>query len=272
MWVEGRYHDAMNEHEEAIKTYQALYSFFPDNLEYGLQLASAQTAAGKGTRRTGDDRFVAAPAGAGQRRSPNRQRRSHRRQFVLRLQASAGRRGSGGGKGTTAGRSTPGCRAPSSRKAMRGRNWETRQRPSPPLKRPDRFTRLAGDRGGESRALRAAGIALRSQGDLAGARQMYEQGLGVAREIGDQSTTAVSLNNIANVLRQQGSLDAAQKTYAESLAISREIGDRSAVALILNNIAIVLRVRGDSPEPRRTIASRWPFDATSVKRRAWRRR
>ena len=48
MWVEGRYHDAMNEHEEAIKTYQSLYSFFPDNLEYGLQLASAQTSAGKG--------------------------------------------------------------------------------------------------------------------------------------------------------------------------------------------------------------------------------
>jgi tetratricopeptide (TPR) repeat protein len=48
MWVEGRYHEAMNEHGEAIKTYQALYGFFPDNLEYGLQLATAETAAGKG--------------------------------------------------------------------------------------------------------------------------------------------------------------------------------------------------------------------------------
>src|SRR4030095_2049803 len=49
LWVEGRYHDAMSEHDEAIKTYQALYSFFPDNLEYGLQLAAAQTAAGTAT-------------------------------------------------------------------------------------------------------------------------------------------------------------------------------------------------------------------------------
>jgi tetratricopeptide (TPR) repeat protein len=48
LWVQGRYHDAMSEHEDAIKTYQALYSFFPDNLEYGLQLASAQTTAGNG--------------------------------------------------------------------------------------------------------------------------------------------------------------------------------------------------------------------------------
>jgi tetratricopeptide (TPR) repeat protein len=48
MWVQGRYHDVMSEHTEAIKTYQALYSFFPDNLEYGLQLASAQTNAGEG--------------------------------------------------------------------------------------------------------------------------------------------------------------------------------------------------------------------------------
>ena len=74
---------------------------------------------------------------------------------------------------------------------------------------------------------------------------MYERGLAVAREIGDQSTTAGLLNNIANVLRQQGSLAAALKTYQESLAISREIGDRSAVALILNNMAIGLRVQGD---------------------------
>src|SRR4030095_2172343 len=49
MWVEGRYHDAMNEYDAAIKTYQALYSFFPDNLEYGLELAAAQTAAGTAT-------------------------------------------------------------------------------------------------------------------------------------------------------------------------------------------------------------------------------
>jgi len=74
---------------------------------------------------------------------------------------------------------------------------------------------------------------------------MYERGLTVAREIGDQSLTAVLLNNIANVLRQQGSLAAALKTYEESLAISREIGDRSSVALTLNNMAIGLRVQGD---------------------------
>src|SRR4030095_11869600 len=48
MWFEGRYHEAMNEHDAAIKTYQALYSFFPDNLEYGLELATVQTAAGQG--------------------------------------------------------------------------------------------------------------------------------------------------------------------------------------------------------------------------------
>ena len=64
MWVEGRYHDAMNEHEEAIKTYQALYSFFPDNLEYGLQLASGADVRRQGSGRAGDDRFVAAPPGS----------------------------------------------------------------------------------------------------------------------------------------------------------------------------------------------------------------
>ena len=83
MWVEGRYHDAMNEHEEAIKTYQALYSFFPDNLEYGLQLATAQTSAGKGQDALGTIDSLRRLAPPVQRRSAHRQRGSHCGQFAL---------------------------------------------------------------------------------------------------------------------------------------------------------------------------------------------
>ncbi len=245
MWVEGRYHDAMNEHEEAIKTYQALYSFFPDNLEYGLQLASAQTAAGKGQDALGTIDSLRQLRASGQRRSAHRQRGGDCGQFTVRLQATASIRGVAPSPRDDSKAPGSWSRARSSRRETPGRNWETRPKAIAAADEARQIYASAGDRGGESRALRAAGHLVALAGRSRGCPAMYERGLAVAREIGDQSLTAVLLNNIANVLRQQGSLAAALKTYEESLAISREIGDRSSVALILNNMAIGLRVQGD---------------------------
>ncbi len=244
LWVEGRYHDAMNEHEEAIKTYQALYSFFPDNLEYGLQLASAQTAAGKGQDALGTIdslRSLAPPVKDDPRIDSAEANAAASLSDYKRQEAAAARAVDKGRK--------QGARLLVANALLtQGNAWQELGDTPKAIAAAQEAREIyaaAGDRGGESRALRAAGIGLRSQGDLTAARNMYERALAVAREIGDQSLTAGLLNNIANVLRQQGSLGPALKTYQESLAIAREIGDRSTVALILNNMAIGLRVQGD---------------------------
>ena len=250
MWVQGRYHDAMSEHEEAIKTYQALYSFFPDNLEYGLQLASAQTNAGKGQdalETIGSLRRLLAPVKDDPRIDWAEATAASSLTDFKRQQVAAAR-------AVEKGRQLGARLLIANALLTEGNAWQELGEPPKAIAAAEEARQIyaaAGDRGGESRALRAAGIALRSQGDLAGARAMYERGLAVAREIGDQSTTAGLLNNIANVLRQQGSLEEAQKTYGESLAISREIGDRSAVALVLNNSAILHRVRGNVAEAKK---------------------
>jgi len=44
--VEGRYHQANYDSEAAIRCYQSLLTFFPDNLEYGLLLTNTQSNAG----------------------------------------------------------------------------------------------------------------------------------------------------------------------------------------------------------------------------------
>src|SRR5208282_5213767 len=46
--VEGRFYETSRDWEKAIAAYQTLFSFFPDNLEYGLQLANVETAGGRG--------------------------------------------------------------------------------------------------------------------------------------------------------------------------------------------------------------------------------
>ena len=47
--VEGQYYEAAHEWDKAVNTYKALYGTSPDNLDYGLKLASAQVNAGQGT-------------------------------------------------------------------------------------------------------------------------------------------------------------------------------------------------------------------------------
>ena len=244
MWVEGRYHDAMNEREEAIKTYQSLYSFFPDNLEYGLQLATAQTLAGHAKEALGTIdslRRLPAPVRDDPRIDRSEATAASELSDYKRQQAAAAR-------AVMKGRQQGARLLVASALLSEGNAWQELGETPKAIAAAEEARTIyatAGDRGGESRALRSVGIALRSQGDLTRARQTYEQGLTIAREIGDRRNTAGLLNNIANVLRQQGSLDAANKAYAESLAIFREIEDKAAVALILHNTAIGLRVQGD---------------------------
>src|SRR5262249_44923992 len=48
LWVEGLFREATNDWEKAIGVYRSLLGIFPDNIEYGLRLASAQTSGGRG--------------------------------------------------------------------------------------------------------------------------------------------------------------------------------------------------------------------------------
>src|ERR1035438_3287131 len=48
MQVEGDYYESLPDHEKAASSYRALFELFPDSVEYGLQLAASQTAAGHG--------------------------------------------------------------------------------------------------------------------------------------------------------------------------------------------------------------------------------
>ena len=47
LFVEARYREVSKEWEKAVEIYRTLFEFFPDNLEYGLHLATVQNSAGK---------------------------------------------------------------------------------------------------------------------------------------------------------------------------------------------------------------------------------
>src|SRR5262249_31956746 len=47
LFVEARYYEAEHAWEKAVDIHRALFGFFPDNVDYGLRLAGAQTSAGR---------------------------------------------------------------------------------------------------------------------------------------------------------------------------------------------------------------------------------
>jgi eukaryotic-like serine/threonine-protein kinase len=53
LMIEGRYRETVSEWDKAVEIYQTLWRFFPDNLDYGVRLAAAQTSAGKGKEALG---------------------------------------------------------------------------------------------------------------------------------------------------------------------------------------------------------------------------
>lgn len=81
------------------------------------------------------------------------------------------------------------------------------------------------DRVGLARTLNNLASAI-ADGDTTREVALYEEGLGIARAIGEQNLIARFLNNLAIQRRRAGDLRASLTMNQESPAIRREIGDR----------------------------------------------
>ena len=75
LFIEARYRSMNKEWDKALELYRTLFDFFPDDIEYGLHLADAQTQAGKRTDAAGHHPIAAPVAVSSRRRSPHRPRR-----------------------------------------------------------------------------------------------------------------------------------------------------------------------------------------------------
>jgi len=240
--VEGRYRASSNEWDRAVEIYRSLFTFYPDNLEYGLQLANAQTRAGRANdalatigalRRAfpkDDPRIGVAEAETGKALS------DFARMEKAAVQASA--------LAATSGARLIDATARMQRGIARRNLGDPKGGEALSQQARDLFE-AAGDRRGMASAINGIGNARYDQGDLPGAARAYEQVLAVAREIGNKRVAAGALDNIANVVGDQGDLASARRLAEESLALFREIGDKAGQAEALNNIGAGLVIAGD---------------------------
>lgn len=242
--IEGRLREIEDDWGKAASTYRTLFGLFPDNLEYGLRLATAQTFASQNAdaettlsalRRlpppARDDARIDLEEAALNDALPNFQREQE-------AASSAAKKGRAQGARLLVARAL----------VMEGRALWKLGRPqeaAPAFTEAQQIFSLAGDQEGLAEAVHTHSEMLVDAGDLSGARKGYEQALAIHRQTGDQGGVAANLNDIAQILWMQSDLSGAQRMYDQSIAAFREVGDRHGEADVLNNIANILYNQGN---------------------------
>ncbi len=241
--IEGRYDEANKDWAKAVNVYHTLWTFAPDNLEYGLRLAAAQAngAQAKEAFATVDAlRALPSPASDDPRidlleAQAARGVSDFKHELALAKKADL--------KGKELGARLLVARA----KLAEGRaSFSLGDSKDANLlaEEAKRLFAQAGDRNGEATALHNMAAALSDQGDNPGSVGLDGQALEICRAIGNLRCMSDALNNMGIVLKDQADFPAARQAYEKSLALRREIGDRVGESASLNNIGVIFYQQG----------------------------
>ncbi len=240
--VEGRYRAMNNEWPRAVEIYRSLFTFFPDNLDYGLQLVRAQSRAGKP-----DDGL--ATVAALDRAFPNDGARVAMAEAETARAVSDYRRTEKAAIKAATLAEADGARllAASARlnQAIARRNLGDPKGGLAIAEQARKLFEEAKDPSGIASAINSMANCRYDLGDLAGARKDYEKVLAIYTEVGNKRGQAGALDNIANVVGDQGDLATARRYAEQALALFREIGDEAGEAETLSNLGAALVLAGD---------------------------
>ena len=242
--VEGRYRDIDHQYPTAIDVYRALFTLFPDNVDYGLKLAEVQARGHKGNdslTTVESLRKLPAPASEDPR---------------IELAESTGWRVLGDFKHQEAplNRAVEKARAQGARlilaKALEDQatlfNFLGRAQDAIALCRESKdISAAAGDQQGEGRALRVSADILSNSGDLPGAIRLYQQAQTIFQKIGSEGGVASVDNNLGSIYEREGDLATAEKMYRQAQASFRLLDDNARLAVVTGNVANERMAQGD---------------------------
>jgi eukaryotic-like serine/threonine-protein kinase len=112
--------------------------------------------------------------------------------------------------------------------------------------------RQIGNTQGEATVLSNLGAAKVAQGDLAGARKLIEQSIPANRAVGDDEGVAFALNNLGDVQRLMGQLDSAESNYNQAKEIASKADNKNVLAYIYSGLGDVLTDRGNLAAARKS--------------------
>ncbi len=242
--IEGRYREATSEWDRAIEIYRTLFNFFPDNLEYGLRLASVQESGGKGKdalETLGALRRLPVPAGEDPRIDLE--------EAVAARFLSESRRGQeAASRAARAALALGASHVVARARFEEGSNLQNLGKMDEAvaaLSEAERLFGETGDRRGMAGAMNNRALVLTARGDLDGSQRLSEEALAAYRAIGNKSGEALMVGNLGNIDYFRGNLSGARRRWEQTLPIYRDLNDKNGAARMLNNIASVLGDQGD---------------------------
>jgi TolB-like protein/predicted Zn-dependent protease len=248
LMIEAEYRQASQQWDKAIELYKSLWTFFPDDPEYALKLASAQVSGGKAQDalatllalrklprpKRDDPRIDLAEAAAARSLS------DYKRQKLLSSSAlqKANRQGANllGAQAML-----QQCQAQRRLGELEGAKKSGQQAQG--------IFHAAQDLKSEAKSLTCIANSVAdhasSAADYASSLALHNQALALARQTGAQADIAGALINIGNLLASEQKIADSTRNYEEALAVAVEIGDKRDSFGAENDIASNLMLLGD---------------------------
>ncbi len=242
--IEASSHRLNAQWDQAIKIYQSLATFFPDETDYGLELAKVQTDAGKGK----DALVTLASLRHSSKQAEDDPRvdlqealaASSLSDFKLKQAAaerSAGLAAKQGARLLEAEAYWQDCSARLSLGDQKGAEAACLKASA--------ASDLSAGRKVRARSLTVLATIRESQGKNSEAMELRQEALNIATQIGSRMDQVGALLNLARLQSAQGQLDNAQQNYQLAMNIAREIDDKQQLVKLQLNTANLLYSKGD---------------------------
>jgi eukaryotic-like serine/threonine-protein kinase len=244
--IEGRAHEMLDEKPQAIDSYQALWEFFPDNIDYALLLIRAQVVAGHGSdaeKTLADLRKLTVSDVDAARIDVAEASIAASSSDFKREQALSNRAASRAG---AAGASLLVARALQSEAHASEHLGQTQQAIDFSNQARVLFA-SAGDRRAAARSVLGVGDVLFDRGDYEGAKKQFAAALPVFLEIGALKSVRACRERIGNVFYSQGNMREARNYYEQVLSFDHEIDDPYGLGGDYGNLGNALEGLGDLP-------------------------
>ena len=244
LFIEARYREVSLQWDQAIQAYSALLTLAPDDLEYGLPLAHAQSMGGRP-----DDAVATlkklqglpAPAGDDPRIDLEESVAAIEARNSLQAVKAAGWAADEAKKAGSNLLLTRALRAQAEALLNLGEIDKAKQAAIDA----QQAARSVGDDDSTGYALFVLGKALLQQEDLSRSKSAFEEAQQIWRKNGDQTYAALSSMLLGIISEAQGNLREAQKACEGALAVSHDLGDRATYARMLLFLGDVLAVEGN---------------------------
>ena len=245
--VEGDYYESVANHEKAASVYYALFQLYPDNVDYGLQLAAAQSIgshASQARETLAQLRLLPPPAGDDPRIDLVEARTTLDLPAKLALVRTAISKASLQGKKLIVAQARK-------EECLIQTYGEQPDQAIQACEEAYNTYIAAGNNAAAADSLRLMADSYGSHGRAQQSLATYERALEMLKTLGEHEKTGAVLNNMAIHFENEGKLDRAERLYREAMGNFVEAGDKANQLITLSNIADTRYLRGNLSEAER---------------------